>query len=91
MTEAYIFDAVRTPRGKGKKDGGLHQGTPIWLLRTLLQALQQRNRFDICLVEFVVVFAKQGEWIQIVHLYDDLAQVVVLMVVFNKSQASQNE
>ena len=40
MTEAYIYDAVRTPRGKGKKDGSLHQATPVWLLRTLLQALQ---------------------------------------------------
>ena len=29
MTEAYIFDAVRTPRGKGKKDGRLHQATPV--------------------------------------------------------------
>jgi acetyl-CoA acetyltransferase len=38
MTEAYIYDAVRTPRGKGKKDGSLHQATPVWLLRTLLQA-----------------------------------------------------
>ena len=46
MTEAYIFDAVRTPRGKGKKDGGLHQATPVWLLRTLLKALQQRNQLD---------------------------------------------
>ena len=55
MTEAYIFDAVRTPRGKGKKDGGLHQGTPIWLLRTLLQALQQRNRLDTSLVDDVVL------------------------------------
>ena len=55
MTEVYIFDAVRTPRGKGKKDGSLHQATPIWLLRTLLQALQQRNRLDTSLVDDVVL------------------------------------
>lgn len=55
MTEAYIFDAVRTPRGKGKKDGGLHQATPIWLLRTLLQTLQQRNSLDTSLVDDVVL------------------------------------
>ncbi len=55
MTEAYIFDAVRTPRGKGKKDGRLHQATPVWLLRTLLQALQQRNRLDTALVDDVVL------------------------------------
>lgn len=55
MTEAYIFDAVRTPRGKGKKDGGLHQATPVWLLRTLLQALQARSRLDTARVDDVVL------------------------------------
>ena len=55
MTEAYIYDAVRTPRGKGKKDGSLHQATPVWLLRTLLQALQVRNRLDTALVDDVVL------------------------------------
>ncbi|WP_042422669.1 acetyl-CoA C-acetyltransferase [Comamonas granuli] len=55
MTEAYIYDAVRTPRGKGKKDGRLHQATPVWLLRTLLQALQTRNRLDTALVDDLVL------------------------------------
>ena len=55
MTEAYIYDAVRTPRGKGKKDGRLHQATPVWLLRTLLQALQVRNRLDTALVDDLVL------------------------------------
>ncbi|MFO1293149.1 MAG: acetyl-CoA C-acetyltransferase [Rubrivivax sp.] len=55
MSEAFIYDHVRTPRGKGKKDGGLHQATPIWLLRTLLQALAQRNRLDTALVDDVVL------------------------------------
>ncbi|VWD12361.1 3-ketoacyl-CoA thiolase [Burkholderia lata] len=55
MTEAFIFDAVRTPRGKGKKDGGLHQATPVWLLRTLLQALQARSRLDTARVDDVVL------------------------------------
>ena len=36
MTEAFIYDAVRTPRGKGKKDGALHQVTPVWLLAQAL-------------------------------------------------------
>ena len=53
MSDAYIFDAVRTPRGKGKKDGSLHQASPVWLLRTLLQALQQRNGLDTALVDDV--------------------------------------
>ncbi|HJV72814.1 MAG TPA: acetyl-CoA C-acetyltransferase [Noviherbaspirillum sp.] len=55
MTEAYIFDAVRTPRGKGKKDGRLHQVTPVHLLGNLLQALQQRNQLDTSLVDDVVL------------------------------------
>jgi len=55
MTEAYIFDAVRTPRGKGKKEGRLHQVTPVHLLGNLLQALQQRNQLDTSLVDDVVL------------------------------------
>jgi len=55
MTEAYIYDAVRTPRGKGKKDGSLHQATPVWLLRTLLQALRRRNALDTALVDDVIL------------------------------------
>ena len=55
MTEAFIYDHVRTPRGKGKKDGGLYQAAPIWLVRTLLQALQQRSQLDTALVDDVVL------------------------------------
>jgi len=55
MTQAFIYDHVRTPRGKGKKDGGLHQAAPVWLLRTLLQALQQRLALDTALVDDVVL------------------------------------
>ena len=55
MSTAYIYDHVRTPRGKGKKDGRLHQATPVWLLRTLLQALQQRNALDTALVDDLVL------------------------------------
>ncbi len=55
MTEAYIYDHVRTPRGKGKKDGGLHQAAPVWLLRTLLRSMQQRLDLDTSLVDDVVI------------------------------------
>ncbi len=55
MSEAFIYDHVRTPRGKGKKDGSLHQASPTWLLRTVLQALQQRLQLDTSLVDDVVV------------------------------------
>ncbi|MDH4395283.1 MAG: acetyl-CoA C-acetyltransferase [Limnobacter sp.] len=55
MPSALIFDTVRTPRGKGKKDGSLHQATPVWLLNNLLTALQQRNDLDTSLVDDVVL------------------------------------
>jgi len=55
MSDAFIYDHVRTPRGKGKKDGGLHQAAPVWLLRTLLQAMQQRLQLDTALVDDVVL------------------------------------
>ncbi len=55
MTDALIYDHVRTPRGKGKKDGSLHQATPVWLLRGLLQALQQRLDLDTSRIDDVVL------------------------------------
>jgi acetyl-CoA C-acetyltransferase len=55
MSDAYIYDHCRTPRGKGKKDGRLHQATPVWLLSTLLRSLQQRNGLDTALVDDVVL------------------------------------
>jgi len=53
--DAFIYDHVRTPRGKGKKDGSLHQATPVWLLSTLLRALQQRLALDTARVDDVVL------------------------------------
>ena len=56
MTEtAYIYDAIRTPRGKGKKDGALYQASPIWLTRTLLKEMEQRHNLDTSLVDDVVL------------------------------------
>ncbi|WP_342132410.1 acetyl-CoA C-acetyltransferase [Hydrogenophaga sp. OTU3427] len=55
MTEAYVFDAIRTPRGKGKKDGSLHEVKPINLLTGLLTELQRRNGFDTARVDDVVM------------------------------------
>jgi acetyl-CoA C-acetyltransferase len=53
--DAFIYDHVRTPRGKGKKDGSLHQATPVWLLSTLLRALQRRLALDTARVDDVVL------------------------------------
>jgi len=55
-TEAYIFDAVRTPRGRGKKGKGtLYEVRPMELLATLFKALQERNNLDTSQVEDVVL------------------------------------
>ncbi|MCJ8168099.1 acetyl-CoA C-acetyltransferase [Atopomonas sediminilitoris] len=55
MSEAYIFDAVRTPRGKGKKDGSLHSVKPVDLAAGLLRALVERNQLDTSHVDDVVL------------------------------------
>jgi len=84
MTEAFIYDAVRTPRGKGKKDGSLHQVTPIHLVANLLWALQARNKnLDTSLVDDLVLgcvtpVGEQGA---------DLARVAVLYAKWAESVA----
>ena len=55
MTEAYVYDAIRTPRGKGKKDGSLYEVKPVNLLAGLLTELQKRNGFDTAAVDDVVM------------------------------------
>jgi len=55
MTEALIYDAIRTPRGKGKKDGSLYEVKPVDLLAGTLNALQKRNGFDTAEVDDVVM------------------------------------
>ena len=54
MTEAYIYDALRTPRGKGRKDGSLHEVTSVRLSAVTLNALKERNNLDGHAVEDVI-------------------------------------
>lgn len=80
MTDTYIFDAVRTPRGKGRKDGALHSVTPITLAATALRALRDRNQLDTSHVDDVILgcvepVAEQGACIaRVAALYADYAQ-----------------
>lgn len=53
--EAYIYDALRTPRGEGKRTGALYEVKPVDLLATCLRALQERNALDTKLVDDVVI------------------------------------
>jgi hypothetical protein len=79
MTEAYIFDALRTPRGKGKQGGALNQATPIHLAATALRALRDRNNLDTSKVDDVVLgcvepVGEQGADIaRVAALYADYA------------------
>ena len=54
MTEAYIYDAVRTPRGKGRKDGSLHEVSAARLSAVALNALKERNGLEGHAVEDVI-------------------------------------
>ena len=83
MGHAYIFDHVRTPRGKGKKDGSLHQASPVWLLSTLLKAdatapaTRHRHLVDDVVLGCVTPVGEQGADIARTAVLDaDWAQTV---------------
>jgi acetyl-CoA C-acetyltransferase len=66
MQHAYIYDHVRTPRGKGKPDGSLHSVSPTRLAMTVLAALRDRTGMDTRLVDDIVMgiatpVAEQGQ------------------------------
>jgi len=55
MADAYIFDHVRSPRGRGKSSGSLHQVTPIELLTQVLESIRDRNELDTSKLDDVVI------------------------------------
>ena len=55
MPEAYIYDAVRTPRGRGKKDGSLYDVTPVQLAAAALAAVRDRTGIDSALIDDVIL------------------------------------
>lgn len=64
MVEAYIYDAVRTPRGKGKKDGTLHEVKAVDLLITVFNAIRERNELDTSYVEDAIIGCVTQTWEQ---------------------------
>ncbi|MBZ0309405.1 MAG: acetyl-CoA C-acyltransferase, partial [Anaerolineae bacterium] len=52
---AFIYDAIRTPRGKGRKDGSLYEIKPIKLLAGLLRSLEQRSSLDTSRIDDVIM------------------------------------
>ncbi|WP_321342413.1 acetyl-CoA C-acetyltransferase [Breoghania sp.] len=55
MPEAYIYDHVRTPRGRGKKDGALHEVPAVRLASVALEAIEDRNELDTGLIDDVIL------------------------------------
>src|ERR1700688_1957883 len=55
MAEAFIYDHVRTPRGRGKPDGALHTATTLHLAKTALAAIKARNDLEEGAVDDVVM------------------------------------
>ena len=55
MVEAFVYDAIRTPRGRGKSSGSLHEVKPITLLTGVLKELQKRHDLDTSQVDDVVI------------------------------------
>ena len=83
MADAYIYDAVRTPRGKGKKDGSLHEITALSLATQVLEQLRDRNGLDTSKVDDVVLgcvspVGEQGA---------DIARTAVLTADYAESTA----
>ena len=85
MADAYIYDHVRTPRGRGKPDGALHTITPIQLAAQTLQAVRDRNELDTRLLDDVVLgcvspIGEQGA---------DIARVAVLVAGYDETVPGQ--
>lgn len=85
MTEAFIFDHVRSPRGKGRPDGGLYQTTPIEMATQVLGALRDRNSLDTSAISDVTLgcVAPVGEQ------GSNIARIAVLNAGFEETVAGK--
>ncbi len=81
MTDCYIYDAVRTPRGKGKKDGSLHEVTALELATQTLKAIKERNELDTAEVDDVVL----GCVSPVNEQGGDIARIAVLNAEYDQS------
>jgi acetyl-CoA C-acetyltransferase len=85
MTDAFIYDHIRTPRGRGRGDGSLHEITSVKLASQVLQALQQRNELDTALIDDVVLGCAQPVGEQ----GGNIARAAVLHAGYAESVAGQ--
>jgi acetyl-CoA C-acetyltransferase len=85
MTEAFIYDHVRTPRGRGRPDGALHEVTAVQLAAQVLQALAARSALDTSLVDDVILGCAQPVGEQ----GGNIARAAVLTAGYAESVAGQ--
>lgn len=85
MTDAYIFDHARTPRGKGRPDGSLHEIASVQLAAQVLQALAERNDLDTALIDDVVLGCAQPVGEQ----GGNIGRAAVLAADYSQSVAGQ--
>ena len=79
--DAFIYDHVRSPRGKGKRDGALHEVTAVELARQVLVALRDRSTLDTRLIEDVVL----GCVMPVGEQGADIARIAALMAGYDES------
>jgi acetyl-CoA C-acetyltransferase len=80
MTSAYIYDAVRTPRGRGRADGALHEMTSLALAVQVLQAIRNRNGLDTSLVDDVIL----GCVMPVGEQGSDIARIAALVAGYDQ-------
>ena len=85
MTDAYIYDALRSPRGKGRKDGSLHEVTSLRLSAQILNAVKDRNGLDGHAVEDVI----WGNVTQVMEQGGCLARTTVLASDLDETNLSK--
>ena len=81
MTDVFIYDHVRTPRGKGKADGALAEITPVQLAAQTLRALRERSQLDSRLIEDVIL----GCVVPVGEQGGNIARVAALVADFDDS------
>jgi acetyl-CoA C-acetyltransferase len=83
MSVAYIYDAVRTPRGRGRPDGALHEITALSLAAQSLRALRDRNMLDTALVDDVIL----GCVMPVGEQGSDIARIATLVAGYDQGTA----
>jgi acetyl-CoA C-acetyltransferase len=85
MTDAFIFDHVRTPRGRGRPDGSLHEISSVQLTAQVLRALAERNQLDTSLIDDVIMGCAQPVGEQ----GGNIARAAVLLAGYAQTVAGQ--